>query len=370
MSTELKKLNILETNNYHLNYKAILVYDKPMAAELIQLREYVEESIRFDPTDDPKVIFDVLGWVSKQWKHHGLNDPGKETSSLEILKRAKNGERFRCVEYGKVTSDILLSYGITSRKVSLRTENFDYGGVSMGHVATEVWSNGLEKWIFIDPQFGAYFIGEGVPLNFYELYKFYCTKGSLNELKLIADSNNIDKTSEEKSKFKQEYIDFLTNYFGYIASDFSSDFFNYNVYLKLNGKRDAMTFQGLALEDVSYTSDVEELYFGLNQSIMTFTYKEKKDFMKLINEIQISSKEEYIENMHRFASEPDLTVKCYHNTPRFDYFEYSFDMKNWIRLEKDTFEWKITEGVQNVYLRSINKQGLKGIICYIKVEYK
>ncbi|XMB85244.1 hypothetical protein RJG79_07390 [Mycoplasmatota bacterium WC44] len=369
MNNKIKKLTVLESTNHHLDYKALQVYDKPLDEKFVKLRKYVEGFLVFDPTNDPQIIFDVLSWVSQQWKHDGYNDPGKEITSLEILKRAHSGEQFRCVEYGKVASDILSSYGITSRSVGLKTENFDYGGSGMGHVATEVWSNGVGKWIFIDPQFSAYFKHGDFPLNFYELYNFW-SNNQFESLELIIDEFALKQIDMSEKAFKKGYIDFITKYFGYVQTSFSGQNFEYSVTLMLEGMREAMTFQGIALENVAYTSKVDDLYFSLNQSIMTFTYTTKKDFMKIIEENNIKSEKDYLENMYKFASEPNLKVKCNHNTPRFDYFEYSFDMENWNIAVDDSFDWHIAEGVHEVYVRTVNQQGLKGIISSMKVEYR
>ena len=369
MNEQLKKLTVLESTNHHLDYKALQVYDKPIGEEFLKLREYVEQFIVFDSMKDPEIIFEVLTWVSQQWKHDGYNDPGMTTTSLEILKRAHEGEQFRCVEYGRVASDILSSYGFTGRHIGIRTENVDYGGAGMGHVATEVWSNGLGKWIFIDPQFAAYFEYHGEPLNFHDMYGFW-TRKEFDVLDLIVNEAVVSQSGKDEKTYKANYINFITNYFGYVQTKFTSPHFEYSVSLKLDGTREAMTFQGMPEENISYTSNVEELYFKLNQSLMTFTYHEKVDFMKVIKENNITTAESYLENMHKFAAEPNLNVICHHNTPRFDFFEYSHDKENWQKVEDKSFDWNITEGVHEAHVRSVNKQGLRGMINSLKVEYR
>ncbi|MTI67514.1 MAG: hypothetical protein FH753_13090 [Firmicutes bacterium] len=66
-----------------------------------------------------------------------MNQAPKNMSSYEILKNVKKGERYRSVEYGKVTADILLSLGYVSRRIGVRSKDADYGGFGMGHVASE-----------------------------------------------------------------------------------------------------------------------------------------------------------------------------------------------------------------------------------------
>jgi hypothetical protein len=163
----LRRIEIVEDNN-RLPSPLASLYPVETAgpASLAPLREYVRRRADFLDAKDPDVIFLALGWVSTQWKHDGMNEPRTGESSLDILKDVhEKGARYRCVEYGQVLSDILKSLGYVTRRVSLRSPNVAYGGFGQGHVATEVWSNALRKWIFIDPQFSVYPSHEGKFLN-------------------------------------------------------------------------------------------------------------------------------------------------------------------------------------------------------------
>ncbi len=369
MKKKLKKLSVIESSNSHLDYKGLYYYDKQIDPAIIVLREYVETQADFDPENDPEVIFNVLEWVNAQWLHDGMNDPGSHTTSIEILKRAHEGEKFRCVEYGKVTSDILSSYGITSRMVGLRSVDFAYGGVGKGHVATEVWSNRLKKWIFIDPQYSAHFRYDHIPQNYYDLYEFY-KKDQFDQLELVVNQSAIDRSKKTPEDYKNDYIKFLKNYFGYVQTKVKTDQMEYSVCLKLDGTVDALTFQGLELNDIVYTNDHSELYFPINQTVVTFEYKDKVNFMEVIKTHKITTQEQYLEHLHLMAPRPDFRVKCYHNTPNHEYFEYSFDSIKWEKLSGNTFNWLLDDGVHDVYTRSVNSQGLRGVINSMKIEYK
>lgn len=74
-----------------------------------ELRTYIPQSTDFFGLTDFDLFLEVMKWVKNTCcVHDGINDAG-DTLSLEILKRAYDGESFRSVEYAKVTKDILLA---------------------------------------------------------------------------------------------------------------------------------------------------------------------------------------------------------------------------------------------------------------------
>jgi len=122
---------------------------------LKQLREEfkLDKLIEKDKTDLEKVK-SVLNWVHNLWKHNGSNEPQKN-DPISILHEVPQGKQFRCVEYGVVLSGCLNALGIRSRVLGLKTEEVETRLFSQGHVATEAYIKELNKWVFIDGQWGA-----------------------------------------------------------------------------------------------------------------------------------------------------------------------------------------------------------------------
>jgi hypothetical protein len=171
---KIKKITIIEENNPVLNfdYKKLGLPDSIQTVEYTELKKYVQSNISLKSTDEPELFFELMEWVSNQWKHNGWHVAPDSLNSLEILKSAKYDEQeYRCVEYGSVLHDVLVSFGYVARQVGIKHVDADYGGAGMGHVATEVWSNNYNKWIFLDPQFGIYAKHNDIPLNIYDIYK-------------------------------------------------------------------------------------------------------------------------------------------------------------------------------------------------------
>lgn len=166
--SDLKKIEVVDTNNgpfFAMSGKHTFPPFK--SADLKKLKSYIQnKGFKPNTKNETEFVLEALAWVSSQWAHDGLNQPPKHFNALDILKtvHTKN-EKYRCVEYGLVLSEVLQAYGFVSRTVALRSNDVAYGGWGKGHVAMEVWINDLNKWIFLDPQFGTY-LTEG---SFYTL---------------------------------------------------------------------------------------------------------------------------------------------------------------------------------------------------------
>lgn len=88
-------------------------------------------------TDKEKVLV-ITDWVHNQWAHDGNNTPSKG-DALTILKEARKGRRFRCVEFGTVLASSLMSLGYKARQVGLQTSVIETARYGASHVIVEVW---------------------------------------------------------------------------------------------------------------------------------------------------------------------------------------------------------------------------------------
>ena len=132
---------------------------------LLQLRaEYPIDSIISLAGSDLEKVRKVASWVHNLWKHDGMNEP-EQSNALYILGEVKKGKRFRCVEYGIVTTACLNSIGIKSRTLSLKTKDAEIRPTGAGHVLLEVFLNDMDKWVMVDPQWDIIPHKENMPLN-------------------------------------------------------------------------------------------------------------------------------------------------------------------------------------------------------------
>ncbi len=133
--------------------------------------EYLSTLVKEYPPDfitngmsDKEAVLAALNWTNNRWQHDGNNSP-KKNDAISILKEAKEGSRFPCFAYAIVLRDQLNAIGYKARTVYLKTHDAEFRKNPPGHVATEVFLNDLNKWVFIDGQFNVMPTLNGTPLN-------------------------------------------------------------------------------------------------------------------------------------------------------------------------------------------------------------
>jgi hypothetical protein len=362
---KLLKIEIVKSDNPVLSKRIyqLMAANTVSLDDLTQLKEYVIKEANFKASNenDPAFFIEVMNWVNNQWQHNGWKS-GDSLSSLQILVNARNGEKYRCVEYARVLNDILLSFGYISRTVSLKNSNSAYGGAEMGHVAVEAWSNKLAKWIFLDPQFNVYLTLNGTITNIYEIYKAK-SNGDLPKLKVLSGN-----TTENGSK--NSYMDFLINYLGYVSIKVMDESLSYELALKMEGKNEYLTFQALPWGKTIFTDDYKDLYFSLNQTmvIIDYTKKETERAMNELKKCPIKSVDDFNKSMPLFSAKPQFTLNFDNNMIGFDQYEITLNNKTW--KVKDHLDITLEPGLNHLTAICINKNGIKGIPTTYLIKYE
>ncbi len=182
-------------------------------AYLRQLRnDYQLVQLIEDKVEDLDKVLTVLNWTHNQWRHNGSNEPSKY-DALTILKEARGGKKFRCVEYGIVSSTALQSLNFKARVLGLMTAEVETKKYGAGHVLAEVWMPQFNKWVLIDGQFNLMPILENVPLNAVE---FQQAISENKKFKLI------NLNGEVSMKKRKSYLSFISDYLYYIDTKFDN----------------------------------------------------------------------------------------------------------------------------------------------------
>lgn len=171
-------------------------------------------------------IKSILDWTNSQWSHNGSNSPSK-SDALTILKEAKEGKQFRCVEYGIVAASAMNSIGIPARTLGLKSRDVEKVRRGAGHVVTEVYSKELGKWIFMDPQMNIIPVLNGLPLNGVEFQKEIYSKNP--ELKLV------NKKGELNDEDRMSYIKWIGKYLFYYDVLFDQKTLDSEKFSSING---------------------------------------------------------------------------------------------------------------------------------------
>lgn len=180
-------------------------------------------------------------WAHSQWRHSGWNEPLKGDPA-SILTQAREGEKFRCVEYSILLHGILCAAGIKGRVIYLRTEDVETRKIGAGHVVVEAFSKMHKKWIMFDPQNNVHAGIGGTPLNALEL-------GMTLENK--PDSVYFPNIG---GFFRKKYIRFIQPYLYYFHSDvkmaYPQDYPRTQVVSMPVGSKVPEKFQGTPINEI------------------------------------------------------------------------------------------------------------------------
>ena len=172
-------------------------------------------------------VLTILNWTRSQWEHRGDVSP-KKNDAISILDEVKGGGRFPCFAYGIVLASQLKVSGFKSRVIYLKTKDIATSQQGSGHVATEVFIDELQKWVFVDAQFNAMPFLNNVPLNAVELQNAIRT-----------DFNNLEFRSLDKID-KMNYTNFIQECLFYFDCYFDQRESVITERNKVNGKRSLM----------------------------------------------------------------------------------------------------------------------------------
>ena len=360
---ELKKIEVFSSNNTQLVFDHTYqkLTDSLSTSDYVELKKYVLDDLKIKKTSDPEMFFELMAWVSSQWQHNGWNEADKSLTALNILKNARAGEQYRCVEYGKVLKDVLLSFGYISRTVALRHVDVAYGGGGMGHVATEVWSNNLQKWIFLDPQFNVYASYKDNVLNVYDIYR----------LKERGEFSKIDFFNVNTRKPHETYHKFITNYLGYLVVMQQRNGVKYGLSLQMEGKGEYLTFQSMPRGNEMFTQNPDLLYFEINRSMVVINYQkeERQRAMEKMKACNMATAEDFKENMCLFAAKPNFKLSLLNNMPWFDKYEVYLNDQA-VEVKNEVCDIILPEGINYLKVVVVNKVGIKGVPTLMKIKYQ
>lgn len=369
---KLKKIEIKRTNNewFKRNMDDFFINNSIDLKSLDDLQEYVSQKVSFTANNELDLIIEIMTWVSSQWKHDGLNEPPKGTSALQILRNVHEQNMcYRCAEYGFVLSEVLKAFGLISRSISLRTVNVAYGGYGSGHVASEIWVNELKKWIFVDPQFCIIPFHQGEPLNYLEMFTLK-KSDNLSEIEFRIPESYQKLRQIRIAKFSQEYREFIAEYFGTIGIKTEGFFPGSSLHLLLEAEKQFMTFQGFGFNKAIFTSNPEELYFPMNNSMIVFSFhSDEKTFADKVKALDIKNEKQYLEQMPNFAAKPSFKIALVNNSILHSHYQISIDSQEWKKNETGEINWNLKDGMNTIEVKSINHRGIAGPITFVEIVY-
>ena len=226
----------------------------PNTPYLKRFREECElDEIIFRCKTDIEKAEKLCRWTHGLWNHNGGNKPAKN-DPLSIVKEARLGRNFRCVEYAKVLNASLNSIGIPARVIGLKTKDVETRSSGAGHIGTEAYISSLSKWVFIDAQWDAIPYYGKTPLNAIEFQNALFQKNT---------NVNIHSNSTLTKLF---YSKWVSKYLFYIDTKIDNrlmvpDTDRTKLMLVPQGAKKPKIFQlHTTLKDYIYTSSVKCFY--------------------------------------------------------------------------------------------------------------
>ena len=367
-ATEHLRIEVISSNNYRLNnsYQRMLLPERIDTEPYLSLQGYAKLTLKPRQRDEIENLMSIAAWVHKRWAHDPYGVAAPDTTALQILRAAEQGARYSCSEYSKVLRDVFRAYGYVARIATLQANDIAYGGLGTAHVAVEVYSSQLNKWIFLDPQWGLYPQHQGLPLNLYEYHRLV-QEGKADAVQFLPFQTRLLGTREASDI--AEYREFLSLHLGYLSVDLLADEEKVHVLLALQGKSWPLTFQGLPRNAQIYSTEPNDVYFELNRVSLVLNYRlDSQPLSK--RQIDFSSEQDYLQKMPLFAAVPDFQITAHNNMPWFSHYEARIDKGIWKRLRADSLDWNLKAGSNHLEIRAVNQKGRAGTITNLDIRYQ
>ncbi len=321
---ENKVFEYSEKNNFLLSdYAGKFQYENPENVKLVELRDNfkLKELVRHQK-DGFGSIIKLAYWVKQEIKRGTPKDVDFNFNALDILRRAKNGEKFFCSEYATVFLQCALSLGYQAR----------YVGLLKGHVVNEAWSDTHAKWFVVDVDNGIYYMKDGLPLDALELHEAFESKD--------LDDIGIYVTSDGAKKLHIDLLDLLSYYHEFyirMRNDWFSNRFPHwhhrsNSIMNSLEWKDRYTRDNILIS--KNTSNKDELYFPIN-------------VVNLNADIKGSN-----------GSNIRLILDTF--TPGFSYFSLLIDGKKTDIIKDSVYMFNVHPGENLLEISSVNALGVMG----------
>ena len=173
-------------------------YASPNDRDLVSLREEFKLDSVAGAGDEISKIKNLLHWVHEIVPHDGnsYNPEIKNTKAMIELCRKEN-RGVNCRMMAQMLTEVYLAMGFKARFVTCMPKDY----VSDCHVITTVYSNTLDKWLWVDPTFDAYVMDEnGTMLSIAEV------RERLREDKPL-QLNDYANWNHKSKQTKEYYID-------------------------------------------------------------------------------------------------------------------------------------------------------------------
>ncbi len=182
---------------------------------LVKLRETFKLEEVAGYGDEMSRIINLMKWVHNIVRHSGRSMNPSPKNTFNIIKVCQEKNRgVNCRMMATILNEVYLSMGFKSRFITCMPEKKNFKDC---HVINMVYSTTLDKWIYMDPTFEAYFTDEnGNHLSIQEVRENF-----MREKPLIVN-DEINWNGEKLDK--EEYISYMSKNLFRLECSISSKF--------------------------------------------------------------------------------------------------------------------------------------------------
>jgi hypothetical protein len=169
---------------------------------LIKIRVVLKLDSIAGKANEISKILNILHWVHFVVWHDGEASNPTSKNALDLISYCKTQSRgMTCRMMATILNECYLSLGIKSRLVTCMPKEIKFDEC---HVINAVYSNQLNKWIWIDPTFDAYVMDEKGELLGIQEVRERLISGKLLILNPEANWNRL--TSQIKEEYLEHYM--------------------------------------------------------------------------------------------------------------------------------------------------------------------
>ncbi len=172
----------------------IFTYLPPNDRNLVRIREYFNLDSIAGSGNEISKIKNLLHWAHNVVRHDGTSMSPESKNAIDLVKICKKENRgINCRMMAQLLNECYLAMGFKSRYVTCMPKKY----IDDCHVINVVYSNTLDKWIWMDPTFNAYVTDEnGTLLSIAEVRERLISEAPLL-LNEDANWNNKEKQTKE-----------------------------------------------------------------------------------------------------------------------------------------------------------------------------
>ncbi len=193
-------------------------YQDPANDSLTELRTTYDLDSVAGAGDELSKVFNLLRWAHQSLRHDGGRNTEPE-NSLSILRyHEETGNGVNCVMMAIVLNEAYLAMGLESRVIHGSGRDWAFNGE--WHAFNVVYWHTLDKWVFVDPTYQAYFTDDnGTPLSVAEIRDYLRRDIPLHV--------NEDADYNESPLDAGDYVHYLSKNLYRFSSTVQSAFGNY-----------------------------------------------------------------------------------------------------------------------------------------------